>query len=468
MTHPDSSHAPSVAATPRDRMFAAISLVAAVAAVLVVVVAALDNHRGLVVALVAAVVVVGAGWTAVSRRGVARAVALVVAAGGLALLLASIGIADVVWWRALAAAALAVLSVAAARSALHTGVDELRAAPTPGSPVPAALHPVLLMNPKSGGGKAVKFDLAGECAARNIRAVVLGPDDDLLKLAEDAIAGGADVIGMAGGDGSQALIATVASRHGIAHLVVPAGTRNHFALDLGLDRDDVVGALDAFADAVERTIDLATVNGRVFVNNASLGLYAKIVQAEEYRDAKMRTAAAMLPDLLGPDAQPLDLRYTGPDGTRHETAHMVLVSNNAYQLADFSGRGTRERIDGGLLGVVAAHIQGVRAAEQFVALNAAGQIRRFPGWHEWTTPRFRIDSGGPVEIAIDGEAMTLEPPLVFESLPAALRVRLPGQAPGVSPAARRISGSTVGELWAILAGGRTTGIMAAGEATTKP
>ena len=468
MTHPDNSHAPSNASTPRDRRFAAISLVAAAAAVLVVVVAALDNHRGLVVALLGAVVVVGAGWTAVSRRGVARAVALVVAAGGLALLLASIGIADVAWWRALGAAALAALSVAAARSALHTGVHELRAAPTPGSPVPAALHPVLLMNPKSGGGKAVKFDLAGECAARNIGAVVLGPDDDLLKLAEDAIAGGADVIGMAGGDGSQALIATVASRHGIPHVVVPAGTRNHFALDLGLDRDDVVGALAAFADAVERTIDLATVNGRVFVNNASLGLYAKIVQAEEYRDAKMRTAAAMLPDLLGPDAQPLDLRYTGPDGTAHETAHMVLVSNNAYQLADFSGRGTRERIDRGLLGVVVAQIKGVRAAEQFVALNAAGQIRRFSGWHEWTTPRFRIDSGGPVEIGIDGEAMTLEPPLVFESLPAALRVRLPGHAPGVSPAARRISGSTAGELWAILAGGRTAGIMAADEATTKP
>ena len=164
MTHPDDPHAPSMASTPRDRMFAAISLVAAAAAVLVVVVAALDNHRGLVVALLGAVVVVGAGWTAVSRRGVARAVALAVAAGGLALLLASIGIADVAWWRALGAAALAALSVAAARSALHTGVHELRAAPTPGSPVPAALHPVLLMNPKSGGGKAVQFDLAGECA----------------------------------------------------------------------------------------------------------------------------------------------------------------------------------------------------------------------------------------------------------------------------------------------------------------
>ena len=436
----------------RDRLLAAISLITAASAALVVLVAALDNSRGLVVALLGAAVLIGAGWTAVSRRGAGRAIALLVAAGGLALLLASIGLADVVWWRALGAAVLGMVSVAAARSALHTGMDELRAAPTPGRPVPAAVHPVLLMNPKSGGGKAVQFDLVGECAARGIRAVVLGPGDDLLELAEDAIAGGADVIGMAGGDGSQALIATVASRHGIPHVVVPAGTRNHFALDLGLDRADVVGALDAFAEAAERTIDLATVNGRVFVNNASLGLYARIVQAPEYRDAKMRTAAAMLPDLLGKDAEPLDLQYTGPDGTAHETAHMVLVSNNVYQLADFSGRGTRERIDRGLLGVVAARIEGMRAAEQFAALNAAGQIRRFPGWQEWATPRFRIDSGGPVEIGIDGEAMTLDPPLLFESLPAALRVRLPGHAPGLSPAARRVSRSTVGELWAVVAG----------------
>jgi diacylglycerol kinase family enzyme len=454
----DSGTVLSTAPSARDRVMAAISLLAAASAVVVVVVAALDNGRGLIVALVGAVVVVGGGWTAMSRRGPGRAIALVIAAVGLALLLASIGIADVVWWRALGAAALAAVSVAAARSALHTRVDELQAAPTPGSPVPAAVHPVLLMNPKSGGGKAVKFDLAGECAAREIEAVVLGPDDDLLKLAEDAIAAGADVIGMAGGDGSQALIATVASRHGIPHVVVPAGTRNHFALDLGLDRDDVVGALDAFAAAVERTIDLATVNGRVFVNNASLGLYAKIVQSEEYRDAKLRTAAAMLPDLIGPDAEPLDLRYTGPDGTAHETAHMVLVSNNAYQLADFSGRGTRERIDRGLLGVVTARIDGVRAAERLVALNAAGQIRRFSGWHEWTTPRFRIDSGGPVEIGVDGEAMILDPPLVFESLPAALRVRLPIHAPGVSPAARRISRSTLGELWAVVAGRSRTSL----------
>ena len=92
---------------------------------------------------------------------------------------------------------------------------------------------------------------------------------------------------MAGGDGSQALVASVASRHGVPFVVVPAGTRNHFALDLGIDREDVVGALDAFDDGVERVIDLAEVNGRVFVNNASMGVYAKIVQSDDYRDAKM-------------------------------------------------------------------------------------------------------------------------------------------------------------------------------------
>jgi diacylglycerol kinase family enzyme len=143
---------------------------------------------------------------------------------------------------------------------------------------------------------------------------VLKPGDDLLELAEDAVARGVDVLGMAGGDGSQALIATVASRHDIAHVCIPAGTRNHFALDLGLDRDDVVGALDAFTDGRERRIDLARVNDRVFVNNASLGVYAKVVQSDAYRDAKLETWTRMLPELLGPDADPIDLEFSTPDG----------------------------------------------------------------------------------------------------------------------------------------------------------
>src|SRR5204862_7267312 len=122
---------------------------------------------------------------------------------------------------------------------------------------------------------------------------------------------------------------------------------------------------------------LATVNGRVFVNNASLGLYAVIVQSPEYRDAKRRTAAAMLPDLVGPDAAPLDLRYAGPEGEEHTTAHVILVSNDPYRLDDLGCKGIRERLDLGVLGIVTAHIGGTADAEAFVALNAAGQVRRF-------------------------------------------------------------------------------------------
>ena len=156
------------------------------------------------------------------------------------------------------------------------------------------------MNPKSGGGKATRFELADAARRRGIEPVVLEPGDDLLQLAEDAVDRGADVIGMAGGDGSQGLVARSRCAATSPFVCIPAGTRNHFALDLGLDRDDVVGALDAFGDAVERRIDLAEVGGRVFVNNVSLGVYAKIVQSPEYRDAKRETTAKLLPELLGP------------------------------------------------------------------------------------------------------------------------------------------------------------------------
>ena len=130
------------------------------------------------------------------------------------------------------------------------------------------------MNLKSGGGKAERFHLVDECTARGIEPIVLEPGTDWLQTVRDVAAGGADVLGMAGGDGSQAMVGTVAAELGCQMVVVPAGTRNHLALDLGLDRNDVVGALDAYGEAVERTMDLADLNGHVFVNNASLGLYA--------------------------------------------------------------------------------------------------------------------------------------------------------------------------------------------------
>ena len=146
--------------------------------------------------------------------------------------------------------------------------------------VAAARHGVVLMNPASGDGKVARLHLVDEAQRRGISPVLLEPGDDLEELAETAVNQGVDVLGMAGGDGSQAVVAAVAARHGVPFVCVPAGTRNHFALDLGIDRDDPVRALDAYGPAREASIDLAEVNGEVFVNNVSLGLYADFVASE--------------------------------------------------------------------------------------------------------------------------------------------------------------------------------------------
>jgi hypothetical protein len=249
------------------RIAAAGALLGLVAAIVVVALAAVRNLGLLIVTLALVTLAVVAGWTALVHRGARRVVAGVVAVAALVgAVLLLLGVASIL--RIVLLVVLVMASAAAARVALGRDLAPRKT----GLEVGPARHGVLLMNPRSGGGKVVRFDLEGEARRRGIRAVVLRPGDDLRALAEMAVADGADVIGMAGGDGSQALVADVARRHGVAHVCVPAGTRNHFALDLGLDRADVVGALDAYGPALERRIDLAQIGDRIFVNNASLGV----------------------------------------------------------------------------------------------------------------------------------------------------------------------------------------------------
>jgi diacylglycerol kinase family enzyme len=240
---------------------------------------------------------------------------------------------------------------------------------------------------------------------------------------------------MAGGDGSQALVAGVAARHDVGFVCVPAGTRNHLAMDLGLDREDVVGALDAFGAALERRIDLGLVGERVFVNNATVGLYAKIVQSPAYRDRKVGTALELLPQMLGPHAAPFDLQFTGPDGSEQSSAHLILVSNDRYELGRAEGFGSRRRIDAGTLGIVAAKFQTTHDAARFAQRQPSERTRRPEGWLEWTDTSFEVRSSQPVEVGIDGEALLLDPPIRFRIVPGALRVRIPLHAPGYSPAA---------------------------------
>jgi diacylglycerol kinase family enzyme len=455
MAHPAPSSDEHGSAPGWRQRGAAIAALLAPAAMALIAAVALAGDVAIAVLAVGLVMAASAAtWLALTTRGARRALDAALA------VLATAGLVVVVvanWHGVLVLVALLLLLALfglAARFALgRTGEVMARTVAAASVPVGAAGSGALIMNLKSGGGKAERFDLEGEARRRGIEPIVLRPGDDLLELAEAAIDRGAEVIGMAGGDGSQALVATVAARREVAHVCIPAGTRNHFALDLGLDRDDVVGALDAFTDGVERRIDLARVNDRVFVNNASLGAYAKVVQSDAYRDAKLTTWTSMLPDLLGPDAEPIDLQFTGPDGTRHSDAPLVLVSNNPYQLTHLAGAGTRERIDGGELGVVAARVRGPADVSRLVALELVGQADRFPGLLSWSTPEFEVRSGGPIEVGLDGEALVLEPPLRFVSMPGALRVRTPRGA-GLAPAARGVSltGANLGALVRVAAG----------------
>jgi diacylglycerol kinase family enzyme len=420
--------------SPTRRLSAIVALVAVVAMLAVAVVGLLQRPLVLVVAIACLGVAIGAASYALTRTGARRLVAAVVAILALAAPLALV-VAYGRLLQLLLLIALVTVAAAATRHALGRDLTSLKGGPTPGTVVGPAVRPVLLMNPRSGGGKVERFHLVQEARRRGIESVVLGPGDDLRRLAEQAVAGGADVLGMAGGDGSQALVAGVAAGHDVAFVCMPAGTRNHLAMDLGLDRDDVVGALDAFGAAVERRIDLGLVDERVFVNNATMGLYAKIVQSPTYRDHKVDTALEVLPELLGPHAAPFDLRFTGPDGTEHHSAHLILVSNNRYELSHPEGFGSRRRLDAGTLGICTARLEAPGEAARFAQLQASGPTRRPAGWLEWSDTSFEVRAAAPVEVGVDGEAMLLDPPIRFRIVPGALRVRIPPQAPGYSPAA---------------------------------
>lgn len=397
------------------RRLAAIgALVLGVATAVLALVAAIEAFPAGLAVLLCGLVCVAAAFWGVVRTGAARLAGLALAAAALA---GAVGLA--VFGGHLLASVLVLAGMVLALGAAARAF-------TVKAKLPAAVpprEPVLFFNPLSGGGKAERFNLADEARRRGIEAVELRRGDDLETLVRDAVAGGADGLAAAGGDGTQAIVAAIAAQLDLPFACIPAGTRNHFALDLGVDRDDVIGALEAFVDGGERRIDLAELNGRVFVNNVSLGLYAEAVQRPEYRDAKVRTVLETVPEVLGPEADAPGLHLAGPGGGPQRSAAAVMVSNNPYRLRAIAS-GTRPRLDSGQLGIVV-----VEPPEAESGGPAPASLR------QWSAPSFEVDSGSPVAAGIDGEAVVIEPPLRFRSMPGALRVRIARNHPGASPSA---------------------------------
>jgi diacylglycerol kinase family enzyme len=414
--------------TARQRVLAIVSFVATAALVAETVVFLLRNGvyallgaGGLLLALVGA-------WWMLTGRIPRRAV-------GIAGMVVGIGaLAGAMWGAAsgagaalrniLLAVALLSVAVVSARAALAGSLHE--AARLSITRVAAPVHPVLLCNPWSGGGKVQRFGIAELANSLGVETVMLDRGLDLEELARDAVARGADCLGMAGGDGSQALVASIAVEHDLPFVCVSAGTRNHFALDLGIDREDPRNSVYAFRDALERRIDYATVNGRFFVNNVSLGVYATIVQQDEYREAKSETTRRLLPELLGRTDQPFDLQFTAPDGSAVDGSFLIQVSNNPYVMGASLDVSQRRRIDTGALGVFAITATTGAQAAQVVTLALAGRSAASGHAYEFTTGEFEVRSrSGKAFAGIDGEALELETPLRFAIHPKGLRLLVP-------------------------------------------
>ena len=411
-------------ATVSQRWLARGAILAVAASVLVPLLA-----FGFQASLIAVIVgVVGLGligasvWWALTHKGIVRWLAVVLAvlvALGVLILYTS---KDLVWV-VLVAFALLALAVALGRAALR---GDPSPGEMPGYDAPLPRRPYLIMNPHSGGGKVAKFGLKEKAEALGAEVALLeGPGIvDVGQLARTAVGNGADLLGVAGGDGTQALVAGVASEHDLPLLVISAGTRNHFALDLGLDREDPSTCLEALRDGVELHVDLGFIGDRPFVNNSSFGAYAAIVQSPAYRDDKAGTTAEMLPDLL--------VGRTGPhlvtkvDGVTVEGSQAVLVSNNVYGMGDIAGLGRRARLDRGVLGVVGIR---VRNAGEAAALLAG---RRLRGITMMTTKEVVVDADADqIPVGVDGEALLLDTPVRCTVQPGALRVRVPRNRPGV-------------------------------------
>src|SRR4029453_14674218 len=409
---------PATATVPQ-RWLARLALVAAAAAVLVPpVVAGLRQSIALVLVGLAGLGLTLAGaWGALPNKGPMRGLAAALAVAAPLTVLVLYTRARLTWVVLLAFGLLA-LALAAGRAALRRDAIPERMQE---HGVPAPRRPFLIMNPRSGGGKVVRFGLKDKAEALGATVAVLeGPGTvDVGALARQAVADGADLLGVAGGDGTQALVAGIAAEHNLPLLVISAGTRNHFALDLGLDRDDPSRCLDALRDGVELQVDLGVIGDRPFVNNASFGAYAAVVQSPAYRDDKTRTTLDQLPGLLAGQQGPRLVARA--ENVTVEGPQAGLVSNNQYGMGDIAGLGRRARLDRGTLGMFAVTVSS--------AVQAAGLVRgtQSRGLTRLAEREVVVDAdAAQIPVGVDGEALLLDTPVRCTVRPAALRARGPG------------------------------------------
>ena len=284
---------------------------------------------------------------------------------------------------------------------------------------------VVLVNPDSGPDPTGSTDLAGHFRGHE---VIECEPEGLVDQIKVAVERGVEFVAVAGGDGTIRGAVQGLTGTGIPLLPIPAGTRNHFAREVGIEDIPMAGRVASEGTVIH--VDVGEVNGQRFINNSSLGIYPRIVVTREAHERRWPKGVATV------GAAWEQLRHgrrfwVTVDGRRYR-AWMVFVGNGPY------GRGllrlgSREALDGSRLDFRLAKADSPFSRTRVVLALIFGGLDRSPLLVRRHTRRLELDlDRSTVEVALDGEVEVLTPPLAYRSLPAALAVLVPsGEGDGL-------------------------------------
>jgi diacylglycerol kinase family enzyme len=316
------------------------------------------------------------------------------------------------------------------------------------------VRPMLIINPKSGDGRAIRAGVDTVARSRGIRVIITKKGDNIEELAQRAVQRGADVVGVSGGDGTLGAVAKVALEHKLPLVVLPGGTRCHFARDIGLSPERIVDALEGFW-GVARQVDVGVMGERVFLNNASFGAYADIVDHPEYRKHKVATSRKVLQELLDGRRSAYDLHFRDGTGVRHTTAVQLFVGVNPYHALSLLELGRRELLDTGKLQITALTALDDATMRQLMGTltfrhGAGAALPR--NLLQWTTDRFRLDStAGRIVAGVDGEREQYNTPVKIGIIPKGLTVMVPAEGVRSRPI-NAFSPAAFKRLWQVVLG----------------
>ncbi len=279
------------------------------------------------------------------------------------------------------------------------------------------LRGAIFVNPGSGPNATSVEELRSRFPGHRVEEC---PPDQLVEAVKQAMAAGCSFVGAAGGDGTIRTVAEQLVGTEVPLLAIPAGTRNHFAKDVGIEDLD---AAEKAATGRVISVDVGRVNGKCFVNNSSIGLYPKIVIRREVHQRRLRKGVANVVAAYEQLREGSRVNVE-VDGVTH-CAWMVFVGNGTYGegLLDL---GDRESVDDGVLDVRVVRADRPLSRLRIVGAVVLGRLARSPLVLRWQTVATVCDlNRRRVEVALDGEVEDLGTPLRFECLSGALRVLVP-------------------------------------------